>query len=60
VGIGEISVLAQVAQYAIRLLIGQACVDHVFDALQPGVYRRFAPCVFARVFVADLNAVVCL
>jgi hypothetical protein len=33
VGIGEIGLLAQVAQYAIRLLIGQLGVDHVLNAL---------------------------
>jgi hypothetical protein len=60
VGIGEICLLAQVAQYAIRLLVGQSGVDHVFKALKPRVYGLFVPNVLARIFVADLNAVVCL
>jgi hypothetical protein len=58
VGIGEIRVLAQVAQYAICLLVGHSGVDDVLDALKPRVYGLFVPNVLARVVVADLNAVV--
>ena len=57
-GIGEIRVLAEFAQYAIRLIVGQARVDHVLNALKPGVYRLFTPDMLCRVVVADFLAAV--
>jgi hypothetical protein len=60
VGIGEICLLAQVAQYAIRLLVSQSGVDHVFNALKSGVYRLFTPNVLARVVVTHFLAAVSL
>jgi predicted RecB family endonuclease len=60
VGIGEIGVLAYLAQYAISLFVGHACVDHVLNAFQPSVILGFTPNVLGRVVVTYLLAVVSL